>query len=65
MEQTGGSVMNIYRMLTLTCTVAGAVLITLALPELLYYAPPIHIIAYTAGIIIGGAGVRSILKGRD
>jgi len=57
--------MNIYRLLTLTCTVAGAVLITLALPELLHYAPPIHVIAYTAGVIIGGAGVRSILKGRD
>lgn len=55
--------MNIEKTLTLFCTVAGAVVITLSLPELLYYSPPIHVIAYTAGIIIGGAGIRSILKG--
>mgnify|MGYP003114909795 CR=1 len=55
--------MNIEKMLQLICTVAGAVAITISLPELLYYAPPIELIAYTTGIIIGGAGIRSFLRG--
>ena len=60
----GAYKMNIEKTLQLVCTVFGAVAITLALPELTYYAPPIHIIMYTAGIIIGGAGVRAIIRGR-
>ena len=55
--------MNIEKMLQLICIVAGAVAITLSLPELLYYAPPIDVIAYTTGIIIGEAGIRSVLRG--
>ena len=55
--------MNIEKAMQLICTVAGAVAITLSLPELLYYSPPIHVIFYTFGIIIGGAGMRSILRG--
>ena len=55
--------MNIERLLQLLCIVGGAVAITLSLPELLYYAPPIEVAAYTTGIIFGGAGIRSILRG--
>lgn len=55
--------MTIEKMTQLICTVAGAVAITLSLPELLYYAPPIEVVAYTGGILIGGAGVRSTLRG--
>ena len=55
--------MNTEKMLQLICIVAGAVAITLSLPELLYYAPPIDVIAYTSGIIVGGAGIRSFLRG--
>ena len=55
--------MNIEKFLQLICIVAGAVAITISLPELVYYAPPIYLIAYTTGIIIGGAGIRSILRG--
>jgi hypothetical protein len=56
-------IMTLEKILTLSCTVLGAVSITISLPELLYYAPPIHVIGLVAGIIVGGAGVRSILKG--
>jgi hypothetical protein len=49
--------------LKLVCAVGGAVLVTLALPELLDYAAPMAVMAYTAGIIVGGAGIRSILRG--
>jgi hypothetical protein len=55
--------MTLEKILTLSCTVLGAVSITISLPELLYYAPPIHVIGLVAGVIVGGAGVRSILKG--
>lgn len=51
------------KFLTLICTVAGAISVTLALPELIYYAPPMYVIMYTVGIIVGGAGIRAILKG--
>lgn len=49
--------------LKLICTVGGAVLVTLALPELLYYAAPIDVMAYTGGIVLGGLGIHSILRG--
>lgn len=51
------------KMLTLGCIAFGVFLITVHLPELLYYAAPVHVVAYTVGLLLGGAGVRAILKG--
>jgi len=53
----------IEKTLTLVCAVGGAVAITLALPDLWFHAPPMAVIVYTVGIVVGSAGIRSILKG--
>jgi len=50
------------KFLQLVCIVAGAVGLTLSVPELLYYAPPIHVIMFASSIIFGGAGIRALLK---
>jgi hypothetical protein len=49
--------------LKLVCTVGGAVLVTLALPELMAYAAPIDVIVYTGGLAISAMGIVSILRG--
>jgi hypothetical protein len=49
--------------LKLVCTIGGAVFVTLALPELMYDAAPIAVIMYTVGIVLGGSGIYSFLRG--
>lgn len=50
------------KLLTLTTLIFGAVGITLTLPELMYYAAPMHVILYTTSLVFGLAGVRAVLK---
>lgn len=49
--------------LKLVCIIGGAVFVTLALPELMYDAAPIAVIMYTVGIVLGGSGIYSFLRG--
>ena len=51
------------RILTLSCTVIGVFLVTVSMPELLYYSPPMDVLAFGIGIVVGSAGIRAILKG--
>lgn len=45
-------------------TVIGAVVIlTLSVPELVYYAPPIHVILFAVALVLGQAAIRNLIGG--
>jgi len=41
------------------CAAGGAMFLTLSLPELLYYAPPIVVITYTGGFILLAISIKA------
>jgi len=42
--------------------IAGVVCITLAMPDMVYYAPPMIVIIYTVGILSVLYGVKRIVR---
>lgn len=45
----------------LICAAGGAALLTVSLPEMLYYAAPIMVIGYTGGVILLLIAIKSAI----
>jgi general stress protein CsbA len=65
------TVRNIYRMnkmvekaLTIICIGAGTLLTYVAGDSITYMVGYTDLVAYTAGVLIMGAGIRSVMKGK-
>lgn len=54
----------IEKALTLIAVVGGTLLTYMAGSDIYYSAPPVALIAYTVGVLVLGAGIRSIVKGK-
>ena len=54
----------IEKSLTLMCVIAGTLLTYMAGDSITYMVGYIDLLAYTAGVLIMGAGIRSVMKGK-
>ena len=52
----------IEKALTLATIIGGTVGLAICVPELLYYAPPIHVAMFGVSLVLVMAGIRSIVR---